>query len=80
MGKRKPGHYITPAAKLRFQTWLLKNKLSMTQFAKQAGCSRQYLTKVLDGERSVTTSVREWFKKGGYELSEILWEATESQG
>ncbi len=68
MGKKKPGHYITPAAKRRFEIWLLDNKLSINKFAKQAGCSRQYLTRALDGQISITNTVREWFKKGGYEL------------
>lgn len=64
----KPHHKITPAAKLRFKTWLLKNNLSLSQFAKTVGCSRQYLGKVLDGERNITDTVREKFRKGGYEL------------
>lgn len=64
----KPHHKITSAARERFFIWLLKNNLSLTQFAKKAGCSRQYLTRALNGETNITSTVREWFKKGGYDL------------
>lgn len=65
---KKDGHYITPAAAKRFKRWLFNNEISLNQFAKRAGCSRQYLTKALDGQIKITNTVREWFLKGGYEL------------
>lgn len=61
-------YFITPQAKRRFNIWLLDNNLTLTQFAKKCGCSRQYLSRSLSGERPITPTVREWFKKGGYEL------------
>lgn len=64
----KCGHYITEAAAKRFRLWLFKNNMSLNQFAKKAGCSRQYLTRALKGQIKITQTVREWFLKGGYEL------------
>ena len=68
MSNEKPHYFITPAAKKRFKKWLFENEVSLNEFSKRAGCSRQYLTRALNGEISLTSTVREWFKKGGYEL------------
>ena len=65
---RKEGYYISESAAKRFKLWLFKNNMSLNQFAKKAGCSRQYLTRALNGQIKITSVVREWFKKGGYEL------------
>ena len=64
----KPHYKITPEAKKRFLIWLIENDLSLTKFAKKAGCSRQFLTRALDGKINITKTVIDWFKKGGYEL------------
>lgn len=68
MSNIKPHYKITSAAKKRFMLWLFKNDMTLTDFAKKAGCSRQYLTRALNGEITITSTVLEWFKKGGYEL------------
>lgn len=65
---RKESHYITDAARKRFKLWLFKNDLSFNQFAKRCGVSRQLLDRVIKGNRPVTHTIREHFKKGGYEL------------
>lgn len=68
MSNNKEGHYITDAAVLRFKKWLLENHLTVNSFSKKCGCSRQYIEKILKGQRKVTDSVRNHFKSGGYEL------------
>ena len=68
MPKIKDGYYITEEGKRRFKIWLLDNDLSLPQFAAKAGCSRQYLQRVIDGKVKVTENVRERFLKGGYEI------------
>lgn len=64
----KDGYKVTKAARERFYIWLTKNHLSLSKFAKQCGCSRQYLTKALNGEIKCTDTVIAKFKKGGYNL------------
>ncbi len=64
----KNGNYITEAARLRFKKWLLVNHLTVNSFAKKVGVSRQYLERILSGKVKITSSKREWFKKGGYDL------------
>ena len=64
----KNGNYITEAAKLRFKKWLVVKGLTVNKFAKGCGCSRQYLEQILAGKKKITESVRDHFKKGGYEL------------
>lgn len=68
MPKIVSGHYITPAAAKRFKRWLFEKNLSLNKFAEQAGCSRQYLTRAIDGKIKITKTVIDWFHKGGYEL------------
>ena len=64
----KNGNYITEAARLRFKKWLLVNHLTVNSFAKKVGVSRQYLERILSGKVKITSSKREWFIKGGYDL------------
>ena len=68
MSETKTSHYITAQAKRRFNIWLLDNNLTVNSFAKKVGVSRQYIQSALNGKISITSTVREWFKKGGYEL------------
>lgn len=68
MPKKVNGHMVTEKARVRFKVWLAKNNLSMVEFAKRCGCSRQYLSSAIDGKRKITLAVREKFRRGGYEL------------
>ena len=64
-----PEHYkVTPVAKRRFKIWLLDNELTVPKFAKRCGVSRQYIEAIVNGKVSVTSTVIELFKKGGYDL------------
>ena len=64
----KEGIYITDASRKRFKRFLADQEISMTTFAKRCGVSRQYIGFVIHGKRKITSTVREWFKKGGYDL------------
>lgn len=66
----KEGYFITKQAYTRFKKWLVDKNLTVNKFAKQCGVSRQYLEQVLKGNKKITSSVLETFKKGGYEM---LW-------
>ncbi len=66
--KAKESYFITPTAQRRFKVWLIDNNLNINSFAKKIGVSRQYIERVIKGQISITPKVREWFKKGGYEL------------
>ena len=68
MPNKKDSYYITETARKRFKRWLFNNDLSFNQFAKRCGVSRQYLERAIKGGRPITPSVREYIKKGGYEL------------
>ena len=62
----KNGYFITEQAHTRFKKWLVDKKLTVNRFAKQCGCSRQYLEQVLAGKKKITTAVIDRFEKGGY--------------
>lgn len=64
----KENYYITEAAKERFRRFLFDERITFNQFAKRTGKSRQYLDKVIKGKIRITATVREHFKKGGYEF------------
>ena len=68
MPRVKDGNYITKAANLRFRKWLLVEGLTVNKFSKKCGCSRQYIERILAGRVKITSSVRQWFLNGGYEL------------
>lgn len=61
---------ITESARKRFKVWLVKNNITLVEFAKKCEVSRNYIYKILNGQRNITKSVLETFRKGGYEL---LW-------
>lgn len=67
MSNIKPHYYVTDQAAKRFKKWLIDKNMSLNEFSKKAGCSRQYLSKILKGQLSVTKTAREWFAKGGYD-------------
>ena len=64
----KEGYFITKQAHKRFKKWLVDKGLTVNKFAKQCGCSRQYLEQILKGKKKITPSVREHFMAGGYNL------------
>lgn len=67
--KNKGNYYImTKSGCNRFKKWLLDQNLSQQEFANRCGISKQYLTLIIKGKSHITNRVREYFKKGGYEL------------
>lgn len=64
----KEGYFITKQALTRFKKWLIDKGLTVNRFAKQCGCSRQYLEQVLAGKKKITPAVRDRFEQGGYVL------------
>lgn len=54
--------------KVKFQCWLVKNGLSMRAFAKKCEVSVNYISMAVNGKITITDSVKETFKRGGYEL------------
>lgn len=65
---RKDNYYITKQAQERFRKYLFNERISFRQFCIRAGACRQYLDKAIKGEIPITPKIREYFKKGGYEL------------
>lgn len=65
----KEGYFIENEQRIKFKIWLTINNLSLNQFSKNCGCSRQYLSQVLSGKKKVTQIAIEHFKKGGYDLN-----------
>ena len=63
-----PKKKITEKQALKFRCWLLKNELSVAEFAKLCGVSRQYISQAINGTYTVTPQLIETFKKGGYNL------------
>lgn len=62
----KEGYFITNQAQTRFKKWLVEKHLTVNRFAKQCGCSRQYIEQVLSGKKKITENVRITFQVGGY--------------
>lgn len=67
MPKIIDSYYITDEARKKFRIWLVENDLTFTEFAKRCGASRQNLDLVVKGKRKITPTMKEWFKKGGYD-------------
>lgn len=55
--------------KVKFLTWLVKQNMSMRDFAKKCGCSHQYISAVINGKKPVNINTIDLFKKGGYDLN-----------
>jgi len=68
MPKNKDKYRMTNEDKMNFKRWLFENNMSLCQFARSVGCSRQYLTRALNGEIYLTDAICEKFRKGGYEF------------
>ena len=63
---KKEGYFITKQAHTRFKKWLVDKNLTVNRFAKQCGCSRQYLEQILAGKKKITAAVHKRFETGGY--------------
>lgn len=50
----------------KFKIWLVKNHLTMREFAKKCGCSVQYISMVSSGKKPLTKKAKEIFERGGY--------------
>lgn len=68
MSRPIKNYKITPAAQKRFKRWLFEHDLSFSEFARRCGTTRQYLDNAIKGKITITPTVIEWFKKGGYDL------------
>ena len=65
---RKENYYITDEARERFRKYLFDERISFAEFCRRAGVTRQYLDRAYKGQIPITRKIREYFKKGGYEL------------
>lgn len=65
---RENNYYITEEARERFRKYLFDERISFRQFCIRAGACRQYLERAYKGEIPITPKIREYFKKGGYDL------------
>lgn len=62
---------FTEKQKIDFKIWLVKNHLSIREFAAKCKVSHQYIYKVINGKCTVTNAVVETFKNGGYNIKRI---------
>lgn len=64
------GNYyiITESGRIRFKKWLIDKNMSMSEFARSVGVSKNYISHIILGKTHITPKVRELFKKGGYEI------------
>ena len=67
MPKKIEKYYVTEEARERFRKYLFDERLSFSAFCKKAGACRQYLDRVIRGDLPVTPTIREHFKRGGYD-------------
>ena len=49
-----------------FKIFLAVHDLTLSEFAKRCGVSKQYISSVVTGKAPITQSVRDTFIKGGY--------------
>lgn len=68
MSKNKDSYYITEEAKERFRKYLFDERISFNAFCKRAGACRQQLERAYKGQIPITSTIREHFRKGGYDL------------
>lgn len=64
----KENYYITEEAKERFRKYLFDERITFAAFCRRAGATRQYLDSAIKGKIKITSTVRAYFKKGGYDL------------
>lgn len=63
-----PRYFVTDQARKRFKRWLADQEITVSEFSRRCGCSHQYIGSVINGKIPVTATVKDWFKKGGYDL------------
>ena len=61
-------YLITEPARKRFKRWLADNDLTIASFSRKCDVSRQYISRVINGNIKITPSVVKTFKAGGYDL------------
>lgn len=61
-------HYFTKEMKKDFQMWLLEQDLTQKEFACLCGVSVSYINNTICGQRNISESIKEIFRKGGYEI------------
>jgi transcriptional regulator with XRE-family HTH domain len=57
--------------KWRFKEFLVKNKKTLRSFAKELNVSVAYVSDIIRGNRYVSKSVIELFKKAGFDIKAI---------
>lgn len=57
---------FTEEQRTEFRVWLVKNHLSIREFAAKCGISHQYIYKVINGKCNITKTVVKTFEQGGY--------------
>lgn len=68
MAKRVKRYIVTESAKKRFKKYLINEGITIEEFAHRCGTSRQYISQIIHGKRTVTENVIMTFHKGGYDL------------
>ena len=59
---------MTKSAVIRFKKWLVGKNMSMSEFARICGVSKQYISSVCCGKNYITPKCREIFARGGYNI------------
>ena len=64
----KENRKFTEDDKIPFKIWLVKNRLSVKDFAKRCGVTHQYIYNIMNGKLTVSGSVLATFESGGYSI------------
>ena len=67
----KERNKFTEEQRIDFRVWLVKNHLTIRDFAAKCNISHQYIYKVINGKCTVTNTVVKTFKKGGYSIIDV---------
>lgn len=68
----KKRRYLNDRDRIRFNTFLIKNGLTMTDFAKMCNMTMPYLSLIIRGKRAITREIAETFINNGFKVK--LWE------
>ena len=60
---------FTVQDRTNFKVFLVKNNLSVKDFAKRCGVTHQYIYKVINGKCNVTPHIITTFEVGGYSIN-----------
>ena len=61
-------YVITEGGRIRFKKWLIDQNISMSEFARRVGVSKNYISRIILGQYYITPRIRELFAKGGYNI------------